>query len=287
MALAFLVGSFVIFRRAKEEAFDEENFFDALIFTTISGLIGARVYCVLINFSQFGLDPLKWIWLTKYAGLCFHGALIGGAIGLWWLVDSGKLGPAWRQAGFWQTADIAVFGLALGQAIARIGCFLNGCCYGKPTEVFWGVMFSGFEEKRHPTQIYEALFALLIFCFLNKLDRRYRLFDWYKGKKDRAEPGFLFLFYLITYNFGRIILEIWRGDSVYWWGIKSAQISSFFILLISLFGLYLRSGRDWQFDGKILAGRVTSVLTFLDLRKKTRTKKKEKKGYVKVGDDIR
>jgi phosphatidylglycerol:prolipoprotein diacylglycerol transferase len=280
MALALIVGSFVVWKKAKDEAYDEEKIFDGLVFTIIFGLIGARVYCVFLNFSRFGFDPLKWIWVTRYAGLCFHGGLLGGILGLYLFARREK----WN---FWQTADTAVFGLALGQVIARIGCFFDGCCFGQPTDVFWGVMFSGFEERRHPTQIYEAFLGLLIFYFLNKLERRYRLFDWYKGKKDRAEPGFLFLFYLIAYSFGRIILETWRGDSVYWLGIKSAQITSAFILLISLFGLYRRSGSDWQFNGKLLSERAISVLKGLEFREKTRIKRREKKRHVKVGDDIR
>lgn len=281
MALAFLVGSFIVWRRAKEEAFDEEKIFDAIIFTTLFALLGARIYYLLFNFKDFGFNLLKWFWLTRYVGLCFHGGLFGGILGLFLFTKREK----WD---FWQTADIAVFGLSLGQAIGRIGCFLNGCCYGTPTELFLGVKFSGLPERRHPTQIYEAIFVLLIFYLLLKLERRYRLFAWYRGKKDKAAPGFLALSYLSFYNLGRIFLENLRGDSVYWRGVRSTQLVSGLTLLVALIVLYQRSGRGWQEDKKLAGELGLSLMKKLKYNLKTvRRKEKKIKRGIKVGEDIK
>ncbi len=281
ISLAFLVGSFVVWKRAKEEAYDEEKIFDALVLTVLFALLGARGYFILLNFQNFGFNFLKWIWLTRYAGLCFHGGLLGGILGLFLFTRREK----WD---FWQTADIAVFGLVLGQAIGRIGCFLNGCCYGKPTNLFLGMKFAGLTERRHPTQLYEAILALLIFYLLLKLERRYRLFAWYKGKKDKAEPGFLALAYLIFYNLGRIFLENWRGDGIYWMGISTAKLVSGGILLVALIGFYLRSGRGWQEDKKLAGELGLSLMKKLKYNLKTvRRKEKKIKTGIKVGKDIK
>lgn len=255
ISLAFLVGSFVVWKRAKEEAYDEEKIFDALVLTILFALLGARVYFILLNFQNFGFNFLKWIWLTRYAGLCFHGGLIGGGIGLWWLVSSGRMGPACRQAGFWQTADIAVFGLALGQVIAKIGCFFN---------------------QKDFTQIYESLLALLTFYFLLKIERRYRMFSWYKSQA----PGFLLLSYLTFYSLGRLFLEKLRGDSIYLSGL---------IVLASLVGLYLRAERRWQEDKKLLVARCLLLVNKIKygmriIGRKTRKKIKRR---IKVGKDFR
>lgn len=282
MALAFLSGSFVVWRRAKEEAYDEEKIFDAIIFTTLFAFLGARIYYLLFNFTEFGFNLLKWFWLTRYAGLSFHGGLLGGILGLFLFCKREK----WD---FWQTADMAVFGLVLAQVIGRIGCFLNGCCYGRPTNFFWGVKFAGLAEPRHPTQIYEAVFVLLIFFLLLKLERRYRLFTWYKGKKDKAAPGFLALSYLICYNSSRIFLEIFRQDSLYLMGIRSAQLASGLIMLASLVILYQRSGRGLKEDKELLITRCLLLFDKVKYGMKTagRKPRKKKKQRVKVGEDVK
>lgn len=282
MALAFLSGSFVFFRRAKEAAFEEEKIFDSIIWTVLFGLLGARICYLLFNFADFGFNPLKWFWLTRYAGLSFHGGLLGGILGLFFFTKREK----WD---FWQISDMVVFGLALGQVIGRIGCFFNGCCFGIETDLPWGVVFVGLEGKRHPTQIYEALFVLLIFFLLLKLERRYRLFSWYQGKSDKAAPGFLSLVYLIFYNLGRIFLENLRGDSLYWKGIRSTQLISFLIFLVALVTLYQRSGRELGEDKRLLVGYCFSLINRVRYRVEIAKRKPRKavKQRVKVGEDIK
>lgn len=251
MALAFLVGSFEVWRRAKEEAFESEKIFDGIVITVLLGLLGARIHFVLLNFEHFGFNLLRWLWLTKYAGLRFHGGLLGGIFGLFLFTKREK----WD---FWQTADIAVLGLSLGQAIGRIGCFFN---------------------EKDLTQIYESIFVMLIFYLLLRLERRYRLFVWYKGKKDKAAPGFLGLSYLIIYNLGRIFLETLRGERVYWSGL---------IVLVALVCLYQRSGRELQKDKRLVINRCLLSMNELKYRIKTlRRKEKRRRKRIKVGEDVK
>jgi len=261
MALAFLVGSFVVWKKAKEEAFDEGKIFDGIIITTFFGLMGARLHFILFHFEHFGFDIIKWLWLTRYVGLYFYGGLFGGVLGLFWFTRRQK----WD---FWQIADIVVFGFSLAQIVAKIGCFFN---------------------KKDFTQIYEAILVFFIFYLLLKLERKYRLFDWYRGKKDKAEPGFLSLFYLILYSFSRIILENWREDGIYLIGIKITQIISVLILVFALIALYLRSGREIGGEKKLFTAQFLSLFDKIKKRMKITERKtrKKSKARIKVGKDIK
>ncbi len=219
-ALGFLLASFVIWRKAKDEAFEEEKVFDALILTVVCGLIGGRLEFALRHWSEFGFDLVKFLWLTRYAGLGFNTALLAGSLGLWWLVKSGRIRPAGGagQTSFWSVADLAVFGLVLGQAVAKTGAFIDSQNWLKLAEVIW---------------------LLLLLFSLKHWERRYRLFEWYRGKKKQAPPGFLFLAYLFFYFLGQLLLAIFQRDSLY---------LDILMILASLTVLYLCSGREWRQD---------------------------------------
>ena len=100
--------------------------------------------------------------------------------------------------------DIFVPYLALGQAIGRIGCFLNGCCYGKPTDFVLRVYFPGEFVARHPVQIYSSLNLLLIFIILRTFQA--------KKKGETKISGQIFLLYCLLYSGMRFFMEYLRGD---------------------------------------------------------------------------
>jgi len=250
LALGFLIGAFVFWYKAKEEAYDEEKIFDGIIITLFSALLGARLEFIFLNFQDFGFNLLKWFWLTRYTGLRFEGALLFGILGFYLFCRRLK----WD---FWLSADLAVFGLCWVQAIVKIGCFFN---------------------EKDITQIYESLLLFLIFFVLGRLERSYRLFAWYKGKKDRAAPGFLFLSYLIIFFTARMFLEKIRGNSLFLNGV---------IALISLGFLYWRSGRELPVDIRLLISYCCSAVNRLKYRLATLKRKKiTTKKKIKVGKDI-
>lgn len=223
LALGFLLGSFIVWRRAKEEAYDEEKVFDAIVVSLFFGLLGARLHFIFINLSYFGTNLMKWFWLTRYAGLRWYGGLLGGFLGLAFFGEKAR----W---GFWPTADIAVFGLALGQAVGLIGSFFNEYDF---------------------SQILEAVLIFVIYLILLRLERSYRLFTWYLGDKGRAEPGFLALVYLILSSLVKLGLAIFRGDPLY--------LSGFF-LIAGIIGLYQRSGREFESDRRLVINRVKMIV---------------------------
>lgn len=197
----------------------------------ISGLIGARLYYALFY------DPLYYLrypWTLLFiweGGLAIHGALIGGFIAS--LYFSKK-----RGISFFKLADFISPPLILAQTIGRIGCFLNGCCYGIPTDKPWGVIFpkESFAYYKfgmvavHPTQLYEMLFNLFGFIFL-----------WNMRKKVKYE-GDLFLFYLIYYSLIRFFISFYRADSLYIWGttIRLAHVVSIFMIIVAIYLFYYK-----------------------------------------------
>ena len=220
VALAFIVATFLIWKLSREEEIEEEKILDLILVTIFFAIIGARIFYILFHQEEFSPDLIRTIHLTKFPGLVFYGGLIFGTTAAIIFILKNKL-P------FWQASDICVLGLSLGQGIGRLGCFLNGCCYGKVTKLPWGVYFPGLLGKRQPTQIYEALTDFLIFFFLFKIYQKTQL-------SKREKRGYVFLSYFIFSNLSRFTLEFLRDNSVYWQGLSVAQIISAVLTLIAI-----------------------------------------------------
>ncbi|MDD5678168.1 MAG: prolipoprotein diacylglyceryl transferase [Kiritimatiellae bacterium] len=175
----------------------------------VSGIIGARIAYVLANLDYFNQD-LTLIIRVDQGGLIYYGGFIGAAL-------AAIIYARARRVPFRSFADFVITALPLGQAIGRIGCFLNGCCYGTPGTPPWSVVVDGVE--RHPTPLYETIFCMAI----------YGILLWYYRKRPRS--GRVFALYLILYPMGRFLLEFWRGDErLHWLGMNAAQELSLVLL---------------------------------------------------------
>lgn len=266
LAIGLLAATYVIWKKAKEANFEDEEVFDAIFGVSLFGLVGARSYYVMTHWSSFKFNLGKWFLVTRYPGLAFYGALFGGILGFFYVARK-------RKWPFWPVADLSVLGLAIAQVMGRIGCFLNGCCGGVETDSILGVRFPGSLRRRHPTQLYEAFALLIIFFILNRVYKRYRFFSWYKGKKNEAPPGLTFNLYLIFYGLTRFMIEFLREDVVYWKGGNLSQMISLLVMLFGLLGGYWRSGREWKADWTSLVGGIDLLFINLKLRL---TKKRER-----------
>jgi len=261
MALAFLVATFLIWKLSRDEELEEEKILDGILIAIFFGILGARIFYILLHQDEFTPNLIRVVHLIKFPGLAFHGGLILGTIALIFYFFKNKLS-------FWQTGDIFVLGLCLGQAIARIGCFLNGCCYGIKTRLFWGVYFPGLLGKRHPTQIYEAILDFLIFLLLFSIYKK-TLFI------KREKRGLVMLNYFILTGISRFALEFLRGDSVYWQGIKVAQLLSGIIVIITavIFIIKYRTEiKEWM---------VNKILNIKNQISKINTKKQKQQNIKK------
>lgn len=164
---------------------------DISLAVLIGGFIGARLLHVLweepVLYRENPLQILE-IW---NGGFVFYGGLIGAFAATAWLCRL-KGEPFW----FW--ADVATLPISLSYMIGRVGCLLNGCCYGKLAEVPWTIEVNG--AHRHPTQLYASGWELLVFITL-----------WWAQPRLKVS-GYLFNLWLALHAIGRIVMEAFRDD---------------------------------------------------------------------------
>ncbi|MBI2267228.1 MAG: prolipoprotein diacylglyceryl transferase [Armatimonadetes bacterium] len=216
LSLAAIVALYLIVRFSEAYGVKKEDSFDLTLLVIISGILGARLAWVLLNWNDYKGDLLQILYIRQ-GGLAWHGALIGGILAGVWFARVKKLK-------FWKLADLTAPAIILGQAIGRLGCFLNGCCYGKLTRSWLGVQMNILDARgfRHPTQVYELLLDLAAFFFL---------LWWRKGNR---KEGDLFLLMLIIASFNRFLVEFWRESETIISVFSLAQLVSSAIILVSL-----------------------------------------------------
>lgn len=219
MATAILLGTLLVLREARKRGIDDDIITDLALVTIPSGVIGARVYYVLFNWSYYQGDFLKMINI-RGGGMAIHGAVIGGIL-------AGYIFCKKKNLVFWDMADMAAPSLILGQAIGRWGNYTNHEAHGGPTDLPWGIMVDG--VKVHPTFFYESVWNLMVLMVL--------LF--YKDKKKFN--GEVISLYFVLYSVGRFFIEGMRTDSLMLGPLRMAQvISLFFIVVFSGFIVYMR-----------------------------------------------
>lgn len=206
--LGFLISFVWISIRARSQGWDTEIILDMYLLCTVAAVVGARTMYVLTYPESFLQDPSLILQVWR-GGLTYYGSAIGVFLTAFLYC---------RRFGYpvGETLDIYVPFLALAHALGRIGCFLNGCCYGLVTQASVGVVFPHIEDglPRHPTQLYEAGLEFLNFLILNAL--------WKRGIRG----GRVTLAWFSIYAFERFALEFWRGDTVtesYLFGLSLAQ----------------------------------------------------------------
>lgn len=212
-ALAFLICLAHLIWLGKQEGRSAEFVSDLTIWIMLGGIGGARLAYVLAEWPRFAVQPQLILRLDQ-GGLIYYGGFIGAAL-LVAIMARRKREP------LWPLADFVVTALPLGHAMGRIGCFLNGCCYGLPAVWPWSVRMHGL--LRHPVQLYEASGNLVLYALLLYLYRH------------RTRPGRIFALYLILYPLLRFSLEFLRGDErLSWRGLTLAQLISLGLMLCGL-----------------------------------------------------
>ncbi len=197
VAVAFILSTYLAKSEAMKQGIPPEKILNLSLGLVISGILGARLFYILQNL-KFYIDYPQQILMLHRGGLSFYGGFLIATIFASIFLKRQRL-PALK------TFDIVCPYLALAQAIGRIGCFLNGCCYGKPANSGCLVYFPGQNIARHPVQIYNSLSLLLIFIIL-------RTFQAKKGRK--AYAGQAFLLYCLFYSILRFFMEYLRGDNL-------------------------------------------------------------------------
>ncbi|MEZ4432258.1 MAG: prolipoprotein diacylglyceryl transferase [bacterium] len=231
MALGFVFGIALAARYGERVGFDRDVILDLCWWILVSGLVGSRIAFIAVNWEQYWypcvdvahyntLFPDKPITepdctrLLRFwnGGLVFYGGVIGAILTMIWFLRR-------ERVAFLPMADVIIPSLALGQFFGRLGCLFAGCCWGKPTDVPWGIEFpqgsmvwrqhldaglatlaDAHSHAVHPTQLYDSLAGLALFTALIWLRQRKR----YHGQ--------VFIWWMLLYPIARSTVELFRGD---------------------------------------------------------------------------
>lgn len=199
VAIGFLVGLCLASRRARYSEIAPQHVADLGPWLILGAIGGARaMYVVMFWQEDFAGKPIWEIFMIRHGGLVFYGGLFGAVFATWLFILIKNV-PTWKMA------DVLAPSIPLGYAIGRVGCLLNGCCYGRPTDVPWAIRFPAELHPTqgvpvHPTQIYDSLCGIGLYILLAWLFR-HRKFD-----------GHVFGVFLVGYAACRALVECFRGD---------------------------------------------------------------------------
>ena len=210
LSVAIVVCLYLTIKQAERAGLEPEKVYRACIITIAVALASARLYVVLEHPDDYSQQPLEIFQIWK-GGLSSYGAYLGGGL-------AAIFAARWQRLSTGKFLDSCAPYIALSISIGRIGCFLNGCCHGKPSTLPWAMRFpedSGpyFNQLHqgliaphqlslpvHPTQLYESLFALGIFLLLLRC------------RKSLKRDGELFALLFVLYGIGRFLVEFLRDD---------------------------------------------------------------------------
>ena len=184
-----------------------------------SGIVFSRLLHVLDYWEHYSQNPGD---ILGASGLTIYGAVLGATLGIW-------IYSRFSKQSFGYLADVIAPGIIMAQAIGRVGCVLNGCCYGLETDIFCAVIYTNPDSFApigvpvHPTQIYEIIYNVMLFGVLLLLRGRFK------------PDGTLFLIYLGLYSVWRLSIGFLREGTAFMFGLHQAQVIAIIVILIALY----------------------------------------------------
>lgn len=228
-ALAYLAAAWYLYKRLHSIQLDKDTFWNIIFIAFVSALAGSKLLYLIVSWPDLGptlADKLRTaVRDFRYGFVFFGGAVTAIACLLYYLKK--------KRLDVLKTADFFIVALPLGHAIGRIGCFLAGCCHGKPTDLPWGIAFTDPHSlvareylgvHLHPTQLYEALLNLILFFILQ---------HYYKKPHKK---GAVLAAYIIGYALLRFAIEFFRGDfrGGFFFGLSPSQLIALATVLVTL-----------------------------------------------------
>ncbi len=220
VSLAVLTIFLVTHRESRRLGISEELLFNLFLWGLIGGLVMSRVVHVVDQMVTSPGQPIDWI---GFDGLGLYGAILGVPLAVF--VYTRIVGIQWSSMA--RVGDAVAVAAPLGQAVGRIGCFINGCCHGGPTTLPWAVVFQhphSFAELQgvpvHPAQLYLVLWNLVVFGVI------------FFTRKRSKPAGSSFLTYLILYAVGDFAVRYVRINESYAAGLQQAQVIGLLIVLV-------------------------------------------------------
>jgi len=209
---------------AKRLRISEEDVYNIAIWAIISGVIFSRVIHVIDRWDYYAMHPAQ---IVGFEGVAVYGAVIGVllAIVVYCLI---------KKLSIWQIGDMVAPGALVGMAIGRVGCVLNGCCYGLPSDAFCSLIYTNprtyapLDIAVLPTQVFHIIWNLAGFGVI-----------W--AVRKRLNPqGTVFLLYLAIYAAGDLTIRFFREGNIWILGMQQAQIIGIIILLVTVPWLVVR-----------------------------------------------
>ncbi len=202
--------------------------YDTILSAALVGIPSGIIFSRLLHILDRCVSEDRWQYYFQNpgeiiggSGLTIYGAVLGAALGVW-------IYSRFSKISFGYLADMLAPGIILAQAIGRVGCTLNGCCYGVVTNLPWRIVYfhpgslGPLGLPVHPTQIYEIIYNLLVFGVLLGLRGRFR------------PDGSLFLIYLTLYSLWRLGIDFIRDGTDFLFGLHQAQVISIIVLIIAI-----------------------------------------------------
>jgi len=249
--LAFFWGSFLLWKLIRLTSFKEEEIFDGLFISLASGLFFGRLFYVILNFSDFGFDFLKFILINAYPGIFLYAALFGGFLGIFTFCLLKKLK-------FLFIVDYFIPPLFLALAFGKLGSFFSGAEVGVKTKFFLSVKYIGFDGLRHLTSFYESLFFFLG-CYL-----AYKFL--FMIRKDNLFYGFLLCFFTWYFSLIYFIFDKIKENDLYFSNLSiNKTISQIVLLITTIYFIF-------YFRDKIIINLKKYGLFFKKIYKRTKTK---------------
>ena len=232
VALAVVVVIFWVLWQIRRGAdLSHDSVLNVALVAIPSGIIFSRLLHIIDRWVDVGNPGRIW----GFEGLTIWGAILGATLGIW-------IYSKFSHFRFGYFMDLVTPSVLLAQAVGRVGCTINGCCYGTPTSLPWGVVYTHPESYGytaslvlpegmglHPTQLYDIAFLLIVFGVLFRL-------------RGRFQPdGSLFLIYLSLYSMWRLGISFLRGGTDFLFGLHQAQVIGIIVLLIAIPLLALRT----------------------------------------------
>ena len=222
MATGMVLGVFIALREAKRLGIKEDDILNLAIIAIPCGLIGARLYYVIFNWSYYS-GNISEILNFRGGGMAIHGGLLGGVL-------AGYIYTKVKKLNFFKMADCVVLGIPLAQAIGRWGNYLNKEAHGGPTDLPWGIMVDG--VKVHPTFLYESIWDLGVFIFLML------------STPPPTPEGQHLVSSITLSSIGRLFILGLRTESLMLGPLRMAQVISLGFILIGVILNYVLSRKN-------------------------------------------
>ncbi len=203
--------------RHRQIGVSENEFWAGMWLTFLGGIVGAKALFVILGWHHYAIGELHF-WSNFGTGFIFFGGLLGA-------LATGAVFAWWRGLNFWRGADYFAVALPMGHAIGRVGCFVNGCCPGRPS---------------HPVQLYESAgliaISLACFCLLKRVET------------SRLARGTSFCGYLFLYGLVRLLLDPLRADGrpERLWGLSYQQGMAIAFMLVASVGAFLINSNRYR-----------------------------------------